>query len=421
LALLLAAVLPSAQAQSTDGYHAIQVFPLVVDSASFTQRFDFHATYPWDTTDIEVNFYPAQGIVASTPYRCLDLSMLPGGATTFPSLRALCPGLPAGSVFGSLVARNAYGMAFSASSRVSNPAGHGFAAEAFPANTFTSATTAITGLRRLAANAGAPAYQTNCFVGSLAELAPNGAAVATDVEVALSSSAGVALGHTNVAVQPGQLVRLLDVFAAVNAPAGDHDDVVARFDTYTTETPALLTFCTVQDNTSYSADFRIGKQEFAWSEQPGAQDWSAIRAQFVVAEPAVDEQAGAPLVIPAGATRNVHMVYLRHPDLVTCGLMRSAATASFLGPDYGLELRLRVQDTDGSWRVIAGGNNIALFGSVYLGDKRRQGGGANTRYQIEVESNGQRQDADRPYTLVCLTGSGATGGELLRKGLPTTF
>jgi hypothetical protein len=420
LALLLFAA-SSAQAQSTDGYHGIQVFPLVVDSASFTQRFDFRATYPWDTTDVEVTFYPAQGIAASTPYTCLAFWMLPGGETSFPSLRSLCPGLPAGSVFGSLIARSAYGMAFSAASRVSNPAGHGFAAEAFPANTFTSATTAVTGLRRLAATAGTPAYQTNCFIGSLAELAPNGAAVATDVQVALTDSAGVALGQTSVAVQPGQLVRLLDVFAVANAPAGDHDDVVARFNTYTTETPALLTFCTVQDNTSYGADFRIGKQEFAWGEHAGAQDWAAIRAQFVVTEPAVDEQAGAPLVIPAGASRNVHLFYFRHPDLLTCGLMSSNQTASFLGPGYGLELRLRVQDQDGSWRVIAGGNNIALFDSVYLGDKRRQGGGANTRYQIEVESNGQNASVDRPYTLVCLSGSGTTGGELLRKGLPTTF
>jgi hypothetical protein len=329
--------------------------------------------------------------------------------------------LPAGTVFGSLIARNEAGMAFAATSRVSNPQGHGFAAEAFPANAFTSATTAVAGLRRLAAQAGAPAYQSNCFVGNLAQLAPGAPVQGTDVGVALSDSSGAMLGQTSVAVVPGQLVRLLDVFAAAGVPAGDHDDVIASFTTYTTERPALLTFCTVQDNTSYSADFRIGKQEFAWGEHAGAQDGTALRGQFVIEEPAIDDEAhGLPLAIPPGASRNVHLLYFRHPDLVTCGILDPAGGA-FRGREFGLELRLRVQDPDGSWRVLAGGNDVSLFDSVYLGDKPRQGDGANTRYQVEVESNGRNEAETRAYTLACFSGSGTTGGELLRKGLPTAF
>ncbi len=38
----------TAVAQSTDGYHAIQVFPIVLDSASFAQRFHFRATASGD-------------------------------------------------------------------------------------------------------------------------------------------------------------------------------------------------------------------------------------------------------------------------------------------------------------------------------------------------------------------------------------
>ena len=48
LALMLAGSAQMALAQSTDGYHAVQVFPIVVDSASFAQRFHFRSTYPWD-------------------------------------------------------------------------------------------------------------------------------------------------------------------------------------------------------------------------------------------------------------------------------------------------------------------------------------------------------------------------------------
>jgi hypothetical protein len=222
-------------------------------------------------------------------------------------------------------------------------------------------------------------------------------------------------------VQPGQLVRVLDVFAAAGVPAGDHDDVVARFSTYTTETPGLLTFCTVQDNTSFGADFRIGKQELAWGGAYAAQDWSAIRGSIAFEEEPIDNEAsGAALAIPPGATRNVHVFYFRHPDLLSCGLLTQDG-GNFVSAGYGLELRVRVQDGDGSWRVVAGGNNVSHFDSVYLGDKARQGDGANTSYQVEVESNGQNEAANRPYSLLCFAGSGSTKGELLRKGLPTTF
>jgi hypothetical protein len=88
---------------------------------------------------------------------------------------------------------------------------------------------------------------------------------------------------------------------------------------------------------------------------------------------------------------------------------------------YGLEIRLRVQEDNGTWRTVAGGNNAIEFFTVYLGDKTRQGLGANTRYLVEVESNGSNEGANRFYTLWCASGSGSTSAELLRKGLPTAF
>ena len=250
-------------------------------------------------------------------------------------------------------------------------------------------------------------------------MAPVGAPVATDVNLSLGDSAGVLLGQAQISVQPGQLVRLLDVFAAAGVPAGNVDDAVATFEAFGSNA-GLLTFCTVQDNSSFGADFRIGKQEFAFGGAvPGAQDWGAMRWSFNDAEEAIDnEEFGAPFAIPAGASRNIHLFYFRHPDVISCGLLDDEFNE--ITPAYGLEMRLRVHDEDG-WHVLAGGNNVIEFFNLYLGDKARHGQGANTSYQLEVESNGQNAGAIRPYVLACFSGSGHSKGELLRKGLGTSF
>src|SRR5918993_3904686 len=162
--LSLGGVLPTAQAQSTDGYHAIQVFPLVVDTASFTQRFHFQGTNPWDYWTMSAVFYPARGTAQAGPLICQSFLPSATGETSFASLRALCPGLAPGSAFGTLVLHSVEGGLFAGTSRVSNPLGMGFTVEAFPAHTFVAGQTAVTGLRRLAPQGGLPAFQANCFV-----------------------------------------------------------------------------------------------------------------------------------------------------------------------------------------------------------------------------------------------------------------
>jgi hypothetical protein len=49
------------------------------------------------------------------------------------------------------------------------------------------------------------------------------------------------------------------VFAAAGAAPGDHTNVRAQFTRTSAETLDLIGFCTVQDNTSFGADFRIAK------------------------------------------------------------------------------------------------------------------------------------------------------------------
>ena len=159
-----------ALAQSTDGYHSIQIFPVVVDTASFTQRFNFRNPNDASVT-ITPKYYPASGTTAAIT-TCPDIVIAAGKTATFTSLRQVCPSLAAGSQFGFLYTSelSPSSLPYAGFSRVANPQGNGFTVEAFPAHTFTSADSVINGLRRKAAGPSNPAFQTNCFMGNLNEV-----------------------------------------------------------------------------------------------------------------------------------------------------------------------------------------------------------------------------------------------------------
>jgi hypothetical protein len=419
LAACLLLGLPAAGlAQTTDGYHAIQVLPVVVDTASFTQRITLRNP---DSLSLQVaaTYYPADGTAQATPISCPAVGLPAGSSVTVPSLRTLCPTLGAGSQFGTLVLRSGTSSPFAVYSRVSNAAGAGFSVEGFPAQTFTSATTVVTGLRRLAAGAGTPAFQTNCFVGNLGEFTPGPSPVTTDITVKLYQGTTV-IGQVPVSLPPGRLVRLLDVFAAAGTPSGDLDDITAQFSATGTTRPGLLAFCTVQDNTSFGADFRIGKVERGRFGMLASQDWGATRNVIFESDLRFSgESAVRKFIIPAGSSRNVHVFYLRHPDVVDCKLW-NPSTQQVADEAYGLEMRL-LAPVSGVWQPVAGGSGITGFEGLYLGDKAQRGGGFNTIYQLEVESNGANEGVDRPYWLGCSSGSGATSGEMVLLGAPVVF
>jgi hypothetical protein len=410
--LVLAA--PAARAQTTDGYHGDQVFPVVVDTGSFAQRFSFRNPTQADLT-LWVAYYPADGTSASQMYCTQDLVLPAQSGLAFASLRALCPTLPSGSQFGFLrvTARSPstfYPAVFAGFSRVANPQGNGFAVEPFATSQFTSATSVVTGLRRLAKTGSAPAFQTNCFVGNLDEGLP-----ATPIHYTLTSAAGATLGSGDLNLAGGQFVRLLDVFAA--APAGDYDDASIRFEELGPKEPGVLAFCTVQDNTSFGADFRIAKQELAdggltgLATVTGPQDTLASRETRLKQDP-----LQRPYALPAGrASTNEHSFYFRHPDYVACGL-EDAQTGAPLTAAAKLELQL--VDWSGS-NAVAGGAGITSFGPVYLGDKTDRSGGSNTRYRVIVrDSAGADTTAVRNYQLHCRSGSGHTLGEFVRYQTP---
>jgi hypothetical protein len=406
-AAMLACAAPVA-AQSTDGYHSLQVFPVVVDTASFAQQFNFTTPNLFPVT-LKPVFYPGNDTpqAAVGPVTCPDIVIPANGNVGRNSLRTMCPGLVGGSAFGFLhiqTAPSSDGMyadipVFAGFSRVSNPQGNGFSVEAFPVNTFTSAVTVINGLRRMASTPTSPSFQTNCFIGNMNQLEPDGVQAAKQVSYTLHTAQGEKTGV--VSLLPGKFVRLLDVFAAAGAAAGDHNNVAGVFralNTGNSTKPGIMTFCTVQDNTSFGADFRIGKQAFG-SFGIASNDGTASREYG-----ATKDVQDRPFEIGTGNSANTHLVYFKHPDVVQCRLV-DPVTFAPLTAASGLEMRA----SDEEQLEAEGGNNATSTGMIYLGDKPAQNG-YNARYLIEVESNETNTGVVRPYMLYCSSGSGSTYG-----------
>src|SRR3990167_1440298 len=118
----------------------------------------------------------AQSAFAQTTDAYHTIQIAANSDKTFNTLREICPALAAGSNFGFLYTYevNTANMPYSGFSRVANPQGNGFSVEAFAASNFTSGTSSVSGLRRLAASGGNPAFQTNCFVANLNDYVPLG-------------------------------------------------------------------------------------------------------------------------------------------------------------------------------------------------------------------------------------------------------
>lgn len=385
----------AAFAQSTDGYHSIQIFPVVVDSTTFQQRFFFTNSSEQPVT-VQAKFYPGDGTAQAGvgPVTCNSVVIPAVGKTTVASLRALCPAMVAGSAFGYLYTNEVSpsSVPYAGYSRVSNFGGAGFSVEAFPAHTFTSADSTVSGIRRLAASGSTPAYQTNCFLANLNENLVGGDPNTT-VAYSIYNSAGTVIGGSQVVLPAGRLVRLLDVFAAAGLPAGDYNDADILFQATAGYGRGLMTFCTVQDNTSFGADFRIGKLEWGWGS--GSHDLTTSRNLFSTSS------LGRPFEIDAGASANTHVMYFKAPDTVQCRILTTTGNVPAVA---GLEMRL----LNSQGVLIGGGNNATSTGEIFLGDKNDLRYGWTSRYTVEVESDEQTMGATRSYGLYCTSGSGNT-------------
>src|SRR5687768_2481869 len=89
-AAMLACAAPVA-AQSTDGYHSLQVFPVVVDTASFAQQFNFTTPNLFPVT-LKPVFYPGNDTpqAAVGPVTCPDIVIPANGNVGRNSLRTMC-------------------------------------------------------------------------------------------------------------------------------------------------------------------------------------------------------------------------------------------------------------------------------------------------------------------------------------------
>ena len=89
LCLAAATASTRALAQSTDGYHAIQVFPVAVDTAAFTQRFVFRNPDATNAISIAVKYLPGTGTSQATALDCPAVAVAANSQAVFTSLRAL--------------------------------------------------------------------------------------------------------------------------------------------------------------------------------------------------------------------------------------------------------------------------------------------------------------------------------------------
>ena len=137
----------------------------------------------------------------------------------------------------------------------------------------------------------------------------------------------------------------------------------------------------------------------------GAQDGHAQRVTV-----ANEDVLGRPFELSVGSANsaNTHVMAFKHPDWVQCRILDFAGADAT--PAYGLELRLVSED---GLQVIAGGTGVVSFGRTYLGDKTDRNQGANTRYRLQVESNGSNTGSSRAYSLRCESGSGHSEGEVV--------
>jgi hypothetical protein len=392
LLIAIAALLPlRAAAQAIDGAAAIVVIPVVVSSGSFATRISVYNPSPYGlTATVQVTFYGAPGTPIPGATVCTGLSILPGQTVEF-DFQAQCSlPAPGGSRFGSLrLYSDPTGVGvvpIIAYSRVSNPQGNGFSVEAFPAGTFEGAAQNVIGLKRQAAT---PTFQTNCFISALGEAVPG-------YTIKLRTASGALLGNTinGGALAAYAMVRYVDIFAAAGLPTGDFTGARAEFvnTDATANGPgqAIVAFCTVQDNTSFGADFRIAKAMDPRDES--RRRYAAVGGYS----------------IPDATTKHRFLVQMRAPDVVQCLLLPGPA-------DFRDQLEMRMAIYGGALLPGGGLNNDNVI-SPDLGQKGTypQYAGLYGRaglYYIEV---GPREGLVNPpafpwtYGIECNAGGGTT-------------
>jgi hypothetical protein len=390
LLLGLALASAGAQAVTTAGRSSVVVIPVVAKTATFTSEVFVHNPL-YASLTLNVLYYEANDLAAPGLKSCNQLTV-PIGQTRSFTIADQCPdpALATGSHFGMLVLEDASDdkvNVFSAYVRTeSNSARQGFSIEGFPAGGFAAPLhhTSV-GLKRVTVaqqTPESPSYQTNCFVGSLGE--------AVDYNIAVVNSSGATLGSVAGSLGPWQLKRYLDIFTEVGAPAGDYTNATAFFSaTNTPAKPALVGFCTVQNNVYFGADFRIAKST-------SAENNGANRKQCSATNAACSSYDGT-LAIPDETKKDVLTFMVHHPDYLKCQLIGDRVN----------DLEMRVFRA-GEAVAHAGGSGEPSF-SAFTGHRSEVNNGQQSLWTLEVSFRETGNSITPiPYGVRCDSGNGTS-------------
>lgn len=382
LAVACLAFSGTVSAQSPSGFASIIHIPVAVNTASFASTIFVHNP---NGTAVNAQFtYNGASITVTPGAVDCGLHAIPAGSTVSFDFGSLCP-LNAGSNFGTLriSETNNGNLPIAAYTRVQSPvAGNGFSIEGFPIGGFANDTgvSVVLGLRR---DSAPPGYQSNCFVSSIGE--------AVTVNVSLFDSGNTQIGTTQVVpLAAGDTVRLLEVFGAAGAPDGPYSNVRAEFrqDAATTGNPSYSAFCTVQNNTTFDADFRIAKAA------------TPDDATQLFAGNTNKDAFGNNLQLPAGS-KQIFGWYVKHPDYLSCRLVGDNADNA----------EIRVITPNGV--IAAGGDDINNTGEFYTGEKSTVNNGSNGLWRVEVGSRDGNGLPVGTYVLQCRAGNGSNQPILL--------
>lgn len=412
LAATLVATAATASAQSVIGYGPTMVIPIAAQTNTYTSEiFVGHQS----ATSLVLGVEFVGGVGSASPgLRDCGTVTVPATAgfvssTSF-SLGAQC-GLPPGSNYGMVFLFNYTPLGnrgFFAYARTQAFNATGFSVEGFTVGSLSAQSQRLIGLKRVTGAGPTPVpFQTNCFVGSFED--------AVDYRIRLSDSAGNQLGFVDGSLQPFQLVRYLDIFAAAGLPAGtDHSKVSALIQNRATFVagnkyyPPYISFCTVQDNLLFTADFRIGKSFSSF-------DGTYSTQIFACAPP---ECSSYDYSIKDVTKKDVIAMFVRVPDQISCELKSDR-----LGE---LELQLRQPDimlvpltsfnpgsaasTGTPGPVVAGGSDQVSFTYDTGLEIVRASDGTVMRdfWSLEISA---RETVPAPatpinYSLSCLNGNG---------------
>ncbi len=214
---------------------------------------------------------------------------------------------------------------------------------------------------------------------------------------------------------PYQIIRYLDIFAVAGVASGDFTNATARTISNNPQSagnndfPLFVSFCTVQDNVSFGADFRLGKSFDGWDLSHG---------QNSIGCTPTNGCASYDYAIADVTKKDVFALFVRPPDHIQCYLTSDRLT--------DLEMQLRQPDilpdpsteyppgsaavTRAPGPVVAGGNNMTGFYYETGADIVRVSDGELLRnfWSLEVSAREllPAPTTPIPYSINCRSGNG---------------